>query len=691
MQNKKSKLNNGFTIVELLVVIVVIAILASIALVSYTGITLKATTAVLQSDLKNASTILEMDKVTNGTYPASKEAANNGRGLQPSPGTDLTYTYISNTDAYSLVASKGNTSYFITSENKTSTTGTLIDATLTLDLEIASNQLISDKATNGTYPVTKEAANGGNGLQPSPGVTLTYTHDVPIGGYTLIASKDGTSYSITSEDTRPVAGTVPEIPNKPRAVNIELLIVAAGGKGGYGGGGGGGGVIYKENVTIKPGVYAVHVGNQNDHYYGIDVKNSYISRYGTTDDWEDIMSIGGGDGGSNNGGSGKGANGGSGGGNASPNIDLEAGLGVLNQGYEGGLSEGTYQSQFATYVMGSGGGGGAGEPGYNGLNGNGGKGGDGILSSISGTPTYYGGGGGGQSLIQGLRQFVEGGLGGGGHGSFWNAPGLSESALPNTGGGGGGADWQAPGGSGIVIIRYLTGSMSVDGGTETFSGLYTICTFTSSGTFTVPLPPTPPPPTITVTLNGANVQAIIAPAYTCSWGTVEYGIRNRTDDGTWSAYSTWSTTTTASQTANDGVKYGYQAQARCNAGGGIYSSTSTSVESIYTDPFPTMTITFSSQELYVAWPGDGQTACKEWTAPGGKTIKGFVISQATEEDYDFFTVSVDGAEKYNKSGALTDQYVNMSATPGTVLSACMTADSSVQDGYGGEVTGVLYN
>lgn len=42
---------NGFTIVELLVVIVVIGLLATIVVVSYTGVTNKAVVALLISDL----------------------------------------------------------------------------------------------------------------------------------------------------------------------------------------------------------------------------------------------------------------------------------------------------------------------------------------------------------------------------------------------------------------------------------------------------------------------------------------------------------------------------------------------------------------------------------------------------------------------------------------------------------------
>jgi len=52
---KHKELNGGFTIVELLVVIVVIGILAAITVVSYTGITTKANTS---ANKQNASSVL---------------------------------------------------------------------------------------------------------------------------------------------------------------------------------------------------------------------------------------------------------------------------------------------------------------------------------------------------------------------------------------------------------------------------------------------------------------------------------------------------------------------------------------------------------------------------------------------------------------------------------------------------------
>ncbi len=63
--------SKGFTIVELLVVIVVIGILAAITIVSYTGISNKATLASIQSDLDNASRQLRLFQVDNMAYPTT--------------------------------------------------------------------------------------------------------------------------------------------------------------------------------------------------------------------------------------------------------------------------------------------------------------------------------------------------------------------------------------------------------------------------------------------------------------------------------------------------------------------------------------------------------------------------------------------------------------------------------------------
>ncbi|MBC7943199.1 prepilin-type N-terminal cleavage/methylation domain-containing protein [Candidatus Saccharibacteria bacterium] len=67
----KYKQKSGFTIVELLIVIVVIGILAAITIVAYNGINNRALTVTLKSDLVNASDLMELASVGSGNYPTS--------------------------------------------------------------------------------------------------------------------------------------------------------------------------------------------------------------------------------------------------------------------------------------------------------------------------------------------------------------------------------------------------------------------------------------------------------------------------------------------------------------------------------------------------------------------------------------------------------------------------------------------
>lgn len=60
----------GFTIVELLIVIVVIGILAAITVVAYNGIQNRANNTVVQSDLRSSFNNLQQYYVVNGSYPS---------------------------------------------------------------------------------------------------------------------------------------------------------------------------------------------------------------------------------------------------------------------------------------------------------------------------------------------------------------------------------------------------------------------------------------------------------------------------------------------------------------------------------------------------------------------------------------------------------------------------------------------
>lgn len=65
------RLNKGFTIVELLIVIVVIGILAAITVVSYNGISDRATDARIQNDIRQVYGLIEAYAAQNGSYPAT--------------------------------------------------------------------------------------------------------------------------------------------------------------------------------------------------------------------------------------------------------------------------------------------------------------------------------------------------------------------------------------------------------------------------------------------------------------------------------------------------------------------------------------------------------------------------------------------------------------------------------------------
>jgi len=166
---------------------------------------------------------------------------------------------------------------------------------------------------------------------------------------------------------------------------------------------------------------------------------------------------------------------------------LTGGYGTFGQGNNGGYGIADPED---LYGAGSGGGAGAAGTGRDNQ-----AGGIGLVSSITGTATYYAGGGGSSSNTDSTGG--AGGLGGGGAGgSSYSRAGGSGAA--NTGGGAGGinADSQstypypsvtASGGSGVVIISYASTFARATGGTiTTYSSggsTYYVHKFTSSGTF----------------------------------------------------------------------------------------------------------------------------------------------------------------------------------------------------------------
>ncbi|MBC7868935.1 prepilin-type N-terminal cleavage/methylation domain-containing protein [Candidatus Saccharibacteria bacterium] len=120
---KPSEKQTGFTIVELLVVIVVIGILAAVTIVAYSGVQQKATVASLSSDLTNASKLLKLYQVENGTYPTVNDCSATPVAdsicLKASPGSSYTAFQVNNSvnpQTFCLNAMNSGRNYNINSD-----------------------------------------------------------------------------------------------------------------------------------------------------------------------------------------------------------------------------------------------------------------------------------------------------------------------------------------------------------------------------------------------------------------------------------------------------------------------------------------------------------------------------------------------------------------------------------------------
>jgi len=163
------KTKSGFTIVELLIVIVVIGILATIGVVSYNGAQNRARTAAAIDGADKASDLLEVFQLNNGgQYPATGSLSS--AGVTDSDNVTYQYTQTSGGANYCLTATSKNVSYKI-SQDVRPTKGACTGHTL-----------------NGMANITNLSTNprataAGTGWSSNNGTIWTATRGVAISGH----------------------------------------------------------------------------------------------------------------------------------------------------------------------------------------------------------------------------------------------------------------------------------------------------------------------------------------------------------------------------------------------------------------------------------------------------------------------------------------------------------------------------
>lgn len=186
--------NRGFTIVELLIVIVVIAILAAIVIMAYTGIQNKAHAAAAQAASNSIAKLLTNSYTTNGIYPSDLSTINNGNPMPSTDGSTYTYHPGSGNSSYCVTVTNGSNSYKVTD---------------TATQPVAGG--CPGDGVNGVAPITNYAADpdatavgnfGQSGGGPAPSTASIATDQVHHGTTALKRTITGTGSSGTSAAVR---------------------------------------------------------------------------------------------------------------------------------------------------------------------------------------------------------------------------------------------------------------------------------------------------------------------------------------------------------------------------------------------------------------------------------------------------------------------------------------------------------
>lgn len=191
MTRQTSKL--GFTIVELLIVIVVIAILAAIGIIAYNGIQERARVSRASSQLSQTAKKIALWQVDNpGAIPANLSSA----GITNSPEATYQYRRYDSNSTYCIsVTLDGNNSYYSSSTSPSSVSpGSCTEVASVAGLPLALN---STPGTNVSFPA----------LSGTPDVTLyavfeiNNTNDAWFPIAAMMPAGTGKNFQLDTADT----------------------------------------------------------------------------------------------------------------------------------------------------------------------------------------------------------------------------------------------------------------------------------------------------------------------------------------------------------------------------------------------------------------------------------------------------------------------------------------------------------
>lgn len=127
---KWAQKQKGFTIVELLVVVVVIAILASVTIVAYNGVVARANDTAVKSDLRTLHEQVEIFHINKGTYPSLAQFTSNDPAVMQvrvakgsyAAGDSFMYCVSGDNNAFALIARSKSGILFYSSSNQSTVT-----------------------------------------------------------------------------------------------------------------------------------------------------------------------------------------------------------------------------------------------------------------------------------------------------------------------------------------------------------------------------------------------------------------------------------------------------------------------------------------------------------------------------------------------------------------------------------------